>query len=100
PTPLLSTLSLHDALPIYRRELRRDSFRDRGDVRRLVEDGLHHRAGHRLGVERQLAAERFVEHDPEREDVRARVERLAEGLLRRQDRKSTRLNSSHVATSY
>src|SRR5207253_11328262 len=88
------TLSLHDALPIY---------------------------GGR--VERAHAREQEVEHGPQGEDVAAGVEGIAARLLRRhvrrgaeelpgardlrrrhlgdpEDRKSTRLNSSHVAISY
>src|SRR5439155_25271249 len=68
PTPETYTLSLHDALPIWRGRRRR---------------GLDECADQELGLEQRAYG-------------------IAEDLLRyhRLDRKSTRLNSSHVAISY
>jgi len=49
------------------------------------DDALHQRVHARVGraLERRLARQHLVEHDPEREDVRASVERRAHHLLRR-----------------
>src|SRR5437870_10967864 len=82
PTTEISTLSLHDALPIY----------------------AHNGAG--TDDQEQEARERLVdpvllgrELDPERLDAGEEV--IAAGARGNQeDRKSTRLNSSHVAISY
>src|SRR5207253_7973029 len=81
PSPTaLYTLSLHDALPIYRR-LRRVSARP------LPREHTRRRAAtHRARRGRVFAAEA----QPGRQDTLRGV----------QDRKSTRLNSSHVAISY
>src|SRR5438067_11125046 len=68
-TPEIYTLSLHDALPIYR-------------------------DGRRLRPRRRAPADRV---QPRMEPVPRRSRRP--GSLSR-DRKSTRLNSSHVSTSY
>src|SRR5207249_10417274 len=79
------TLSLHDALPISR-ELARESGRDAED----------HQAGRPLrrhDVLQQVDREQVVQRD--RLD-RRQVDRKEED----QDRKSTRLNSSHVSISY
>src|SRR5207245_8634133 len=73
--PQDDTLSLHDALPIY-------GARERAGVALvgpLVEGGVHRNEGAR---ERALA------------------EQVADGVRRPQDRKSTRLNSSHGSSSY
>src|SRR5690625_7934358 len=73
-------LSLHDALPIF-------GQRRPGDTR---------------AVERKRASEDLRVHAPDRlEQRQVRAEHV--GLprdLEHQDRKSTRLNSSHVAISY
>src|SRR5207302_8112674 len=87
-TPATYTLSLHDALPISRVELvgqrlaRRDAEAERGGVEATLGllDGEHRR------VEGRDAEE-------ERRPV-------ARDLLEHRDRKSTRLNSSHVKISY
>src|SRR5690606_41340427 len=86
-TTTSSTLSLHDALPIYHHARSRTA------------------AVHRLGPDRGCAVEHrrlpaippfrqpFLEPDGARRyAARARRQRI--------DRKSTRLNSSHVKTSY
>src|SRR5699024_12195412 len=74
-----SPLSLHDALPIYGNVQRRD---------RLVADD-------ELGVHGQGAGDAHALPLPARELVRVAV-----GVLAVEDRKSTRLNSSHVSISY
>src|SRR5690606_41466584 len=80
-----NTFSLHDALPIWRQEL----WPLQGRIRRLL-DRLGEQP-HRVQSE-ALAALTAAER---------RVARLAaDGLTNRQDRKSTRLNSSHVKISY
>src|SRR5207249_5785820 len=73
-SPQVYTLSLHDALPIY-------LLRRRGERLELLLGEL----GEERNLRQQL--DRFF-----------RVGHLA--LLRLGDRKSTRLNSSHVSTSY
>src|SRR5207302_8248769 len=94
-TPAISTLSLHDALPICRDADRRQPTRARPvpgeDAARLPLDRLRLglvRIGHRA-LERSLHVllprEELGREDPRVHDV---------------DRKSTRLNSSHVKISY
>src|SRR5690606_41881362 len=78
--PDVYTLSLHDALPIYRRD-----------------QGSHRVAGHG-----QRDRQPVPDHDCLRRrlaDVAADVDRR-QGRDQRADRKSTRLNSSHVKISY
>src|SRR5207253_10968204 len=83
PTTDISTLSLHDALPIWRiRSIDRTA------------DGVAHKF--RSGGEKTTPSFSFVvsQHT---------YRRFPDGLRRlrqRLDRKSTRLNSSHVAISY
>src|SRR3712207_7404899 len=83
-TTEIYTLSLHDALPIYHRAA--------GEV----EERLLERA-QRVDVE---VVRRLVEE----QDVAAALEQLGQvdavALAARQDRKSTRLNSSHANISY
>src|SRR5439155_25120857 len=89
PTPALSTLSLHDALPILVVVSVRDGDRHRGDSidpQGAVRSGLDRR--------RQLACQASLRH------VAASHPHARQHSLARQDRKSTRLNSSHVAISY
>src|SRR5690242_21004325 len=83
-TPEIYTLSLHDALPIF--EQRDESVRI-GDRERLEEDGVDD-AENRRG---RTDTEREREHGDGREHSSSR-----QGA----DRKSTRLNSSHMSISY
>src|SRR5437773_2006923 len=93
--PFLSTLSLHDALPIYED--------DAGSIL--------------LALDEQVPHPRGADADEHLDEVRARdgkegharlagdgpgEERLpgARGADQQQDRKSTRLNSSHITISY
>src|SRR5207249_10424427 len=76
-TSEIYTLSLHDALPIYGLEEARDDLLDQ-------HAGLDQRVGVGLGENAALAADLVQAH--------ARVHH--------RDRKSTRLNSSHVSISY
>src|SRR5439155_13281501 len=95
PTTAISTLSLHDALPIFEeagfpeRALVADSsFHD------AVVDAVLDRAP-ALGVARELRPRALAAA------VRASLRDLLDaGIDPAQDRKSTRLNSSHVAISY
>src|SRR5439155_20987183 len=79
------TLSLHDALPISRRSLplRRSACTRRSTLRRSAGNGAH-ATTRRSPLRRPSSLRRSW-------DMRRRVMR---------DRKSTRLNSSHVAISY
>src|SRR5207253_8894054 len=82
------TLSLHDALPISRALLH--------PVRRLAAD-RRARGGGRDGAARAPS----TRGEPDRGRADARRPRGGDpGAARRRDRKSTRLNSSHVAISY
>src|SRR3712207_9318454 len=79
-TTEIYTLSLHDALPISGRG---------GEVAPIPLDGVRHpRRESRGGVERRT-------HDPH-----GRVCGVGGEQVRRRDRKSTRLNSSHANISY
>src|SRR5207253_10644445 len=86
-TTEIDTLSLHDALPIW----------DRGGARV---------GAHRAGREacRRAVARRVGSHDQRpgraRADQEAFARRDPARHIHHQDRKSTRLNSSHVAISY
>src|SRR5439155_21067248 len=78
PRPSLYTLSLHDALPIFRH-----APSPRPGLRRYRDRHLHPPHDLRRGRPPPLD---HLQRDPR--------------LRPRRDRKSTRLNSSHVATSY
>src|SRR5439155_25255795 len=99
PTPDISTLSLHDALPISppgpddRHGHARARHRGpRGARRHPAGWGHRHRpAPGRLGAVSRGGPARAPD------DPHAEVE---ERLFAARDRKSTRLNSSHVAISY
>src|SRR3712207_8110114 len=78
-TTEIYTLSLHDALPIYRR-----GRHDRPRVRPHDRGGRHDRRGRGGQGQRR----------------RERGRRRGVGCGRRRDRKSTRLNSSHANISY
>src|SRR5688572_31472077 len=75
-TPVIHTVSLHDALPIYRPDQR--ARRGEGDRDRSHHDGRLEAQGEGRG--------RRQEDRPRRPEAR--------------DRKSTRLNSSHRLTPY
>src|SRR5439155_26696054 len=98
PAPATYSLSLHDALPIFRR--RRSAVRQRPRVAAVVQVARdvdpRHVALHGGRAHRNLEG-----------DLSARLQRDAAvtglaglGVERDEDRKSTRLNSSHVAISY
>src|SRR5207249_8557756 len=92
PPSVLHTLSLHDALPIF-------AARVPSGVRRIDSPGaereLRRTAGARHGRRRgRVSAGPIHEREP---TVGPEQEDLADVLA---DRKSTRLNSSHVSISY
>src|SRR5699024_12472650 len=96
PTPLHSSLSLHDALPISRginREEERPTLSvvvpafNAGD---FIEKCLNS-----ILAQEGVALEVLVVDDGSNDDTAAKAEQIAE-----RDRKSTRLNSSHVSISY
>src|SRR5205807_9052081 len=83
PTPKIYTLSLHDALPILFRRRHARAIHVHTDRRR------HH--------QEQRARER---HDLRARRSADRRRRPASEHRHREDRKSTRLNSSHLVISY
>src|SRR5690606_41840889 len=80
------TLSLHDALPIYGGRVER---RRQHDVGRVIQVPVPARR-----------REGMVRVGKGTLDEEGRIARLARMLLQPGDRKSTRLNSSHVKISY
>src|SRR5207302_5512574 len=88
----LYTLSLHDALPIFPRELA-------GEILHLAVR-LAEGRGHDVEtvLDRPVVRVGIARGDPERR-VRL-LQRLGDRRGAREDRKSTRLNSSHVKISY
>src|SRR5690606_41268013 len=98
--PALSPLALHDALPISLAVLRQGQLELLGSH---IGDGFERRGGrveaaHDEVVERLALAELVEGLLVQSGDELLRVERGHGG--QRQDRKSTRLNSSHVKISY
>src|SRR5690606_42031695 len=97
PSPAISTLSLHDALPIFRLGRAHHGL-DGGvvDLAREGHDAAERRAG--VAVEGSLVGVGQGVGD----GGAARVGMLDDGHRRLAggDRKSTRLNSSHVKISY
>src|SRR5207248_10157590 len=91
PTTAISTLSLHDALPIYHGH----------DAGRTLERPEHGppscRRAHDREPLRQVAAAPYVAGDLAVHGVRDRPRELPRAV---EDRKSTRLNSSHRTISY
>src|SRR5207253_11316711 len=97
-SPYPSPLSLHDALPIF---IARQAA-DVGVDPQTLFDLMRGRLGARI-----IGSERAEFHQPEEARVHGHIEGIAIGPGRRHprealftDRKSTRLNSSHVAISY
>src|SRR5207248_5726035 len=98
PTPHIHPLSLHDALPIspVRRTLRR-SISLSSAVRWLT---ISPSMAHRSHALRPLKIEACVWLSV-KETFHAHISRVPESVApMRQDRKSTRLNSSHRTISY
>src|SRR2546430_6579151 len=95
PPPEIYTLPLHDALPIYLEHLAEVERRLVGDVERLPRRALLAEEEHRRA--RHVLAVRPVAH---RAAAQPRDLVEEERQHRRQDRKSTRLNSSHSQISY
>src|SRR5207249_9263668 len=95
PPPATYTLSLHDALPIYLRHMRQLWRRDPARTAGGQALGI---ALHRL----QAESRRRVSEPLRQQEVRVGSATDALTPLSRatQDRKSTRLNSSHVSISY
>src|SRR5690606_40828390 len=89
------TLSLHDALPISRQADRRAGFE--------AVDGVEGRGVLHLSAEEALVAredeDEGHEEDEAQRDEKAHADQKPPFSLH-QDRKSTRLNSSHVKISY
>src|SRR5437660_9608208 len=92
PTPpAISPLSLHDALPIFLNELGVVLLRVHVNTPALAVDDHSHEVRFRR---RQIFPRDLVKHHGPQEG------RIDMGIEQVQDRKSTRLNSSHVAISY
>src|SRR5690606_42148280 len=90
PPPEPYTLSLHDALPISTEVPHRAQVLDQEGAL-----STHERATARRGQARSRGAPRSESHG-----TGARRRGIAEPQRRDADRKSTRLNSSHVKISY
>src|SRR5439155_13107924 len=88
-TPAIHTLSLHDALPIYE-----DEFF--AVVNKPADMVVHPAKGHWSGTLVNALRFHFDQLSGANGDYRAGIVHR----LDREDRKSTRLNSSHVAISY
>src|SRR5690606_41729335 len=94
-TTVISTLSLHDALPIC------DPFNTVLSVKRLMGRGIAdvHQLGEQLPY-RFVAGDSHMPFIETVQGAKSPVEVSAEILKALRDRKSTRLNSSHVKISY
>src|SRR5699024_12392329 len=97
-TPALYTLSLHDALPICAGD---EQVGQLGDVAHhvAVADVPAHGEGHLGGVVPELPGVDHVVDGHRRDQLVGHLD-AHHGDLVREDRKSTRLNSSHVSISY
>src|SRR5690606_40600270 len=97
PPPTISTLSLHDALPIFvaRALLRQHVDRRAARARIPIRVGVNRHEEIRTRLARDLAP--FVQRD---EIVAVAGQHRTDPGLALEDRKSTRLNSSHVKISY
>src|SRR5207253_10346495 len=98
-TSMLFSLSLHDALPILGDRCILVTFRANACH---VRHGTEIRAAEITGAVRKIAVERLyrlvqIAQECQLHAVRSDVSHLQGHVL---DRKSTRLNSSHVAISY
>src|SRR5205814_8202506 len=99
PAPGSHSLALHDALPIWERpraQLMLALYRsgrqaDALELYRRTRETLSEELGIEPGLELQELERRMLQHDPELERPRPAP---------RPDRKSTRLNSSHLGSSY
>src|SRR5690606_40482647 len=92
PTPQVDSLSLHDALPISDRHADADAA--------YVEGARHLAAGENARfVEDRIVGQMDLEAVPLDLTLVEMQDRIVE-LAAFEDRKSTRLNSSHVKTSY
>src|SRR5207302_10539348 len=81
--PAIYTLSLHDALPISKGAVRVDP---------ILQNSINH------GLQRSFQLRKTIAQQQAQVDALSAVVKLA--LVNGQDRKSTRLNSSHVKISY
>src|SRR5690349_22629899 len=88
----IDTLSLHDALPIFAAPAHRHP--------RLAPDLEGERASDRHRHQRRQVADHRDQAEPEVGHVNVAVLAGGEAVRAAQDRKSTRLNSSHVENSY
>src|SRR5690349_21923730 len=91
----IDTLSLHDALPIFQRDHRRGAV-----DHHQAEEGQTDAGGEQSLVEGQLTRHRSALLHEEDQAAEVLAARLEAGVLIEGDRKSTRLNSSHVESSY
>src|SRR5205807_8942946 len=89
-TTTLYTLSLHDALPIYHEGRAIERVRARREDRDVVPRLLH--------AEEDFGA--FGAADPVALNRLRLLRPVGAGILEELDRKSTRLNSSHLVISY
>src|SRR5690606_41605179 len=97
-TPHIYSLSLHDALPIYAHGSGDSPHPSGGWIRRYLERRLRAGAALQLGAIDRDRSRRFALQN----GLPVLGPRITDGLLvdLPADRKSTRLNSSHVKISY
>src|SRR5204862_7848118 len=94
----MSSLSLHDALPIYRMLDEATQARERLGRHQHAVDAQLRRAPCRRPA-RQIGVDALALRNERRQQLDAPAA-VPAGQLRGRDRKSTRLNSSHVEISY
>src|SRR5205807_7520940 len=98
-TPVLSTLSLHDALPIFDQPRHAARAADlAGSAQRIVQHFVDGRDQTGLGGEKLPLRRAGVPDGPPQPIGHAKLPSLRPTADR--DRKSTRLNSSHLVISY
>src|SRR5207249_8813326 len=99
PTSVISTLSLHDALPICRNllDFNDATLDEKGKVLFAYADGCID--GCELGGSNTYSSKATVARQSGGKGLLAQYD-SAEPIAPQRDRKSTRLNSSHVSISY
>src|SRR5205814_10706834 len=98
PTTYINTLSLHDALPIFLTE--GDQLVSEKDLSAQFDSSFSQHHFQAVLVDHPPAPGADVRTVPRRGPLLGSRKLLARQRFRAQDRKSTRLNSSHLGSSY